>query len=522
MTLVPIHNVGAVGVVKDRPGHTIPPEAWTDSANIRFRNKNAVRFAGHTQVYGTPLHVPAGVFYVPGLVASFWFYFSKLKASVWDGSVHTDITRIAGDYTAVEERDWNFTLLGGVPIANNGNDTPQYWPTFSIGTKLLNLANFPASTKAKVVRAFSGHLVALNITEAGTLRPHMVWWSHKTDPGTIPSSWDHTDPTKDAGRTELTDAGGGVILDGLPLGNQFIIYKGSSTHAMRVIGGNDIFGFDMLRGSSGILSTRCVCQIEKGNKHFVVSEDDVLTHVGGRDAESVLDEKVKLALFAEMDSTNYLNSFCFDNSAEQEAWFVYPTAGNVRPNKSLVWNYKTGVPQFRDFDGMSVDVGTVLESLSDTWDGGSGAWDGGDSLAWSEQTRRKIVIGSPANTKLFKLDDGFAFGATAPTAFLERIGLAVIGLDRQRQPKVDFDKRKLLSRIWPLIKGTAAVSVRVGAQEELEGAVVWQASKVYDPVQKYLDFEANGRLLAVRFESVDNLPWQLEGYGVEITILGTH
>ena len=82
-----------------------------------------------------------------------------------------------------------------------------------------------------------------------------------------------------------------------------------------------------------------------------------------------------------------------------------------------------------------------------------------------------------------------------------------------------FRSRKLVSRIWPRIRGSATVSVKVGSQERDEDAVNWQTAKTFNPTQQYLDFESVGKLNAVRFESVDNAAWQLEGYGLEVTVL---
>ena len=47
---LPVDSLGAVGVIQDRPGHELPPEAWTDILNMRLKNGDAKRFAGHRAV----------------------------------------------------------------------------------------------------------------------------------------------------------------------------------------------------------------------------------------------------------------------------------------------------------------------------------------------------------------------------------------------------------------------------------------------------------------------------------------
>lgn len=519
MPLIEIHNVGAVGIVKDAPAHTLPPEAWSDGQNFRFIDKQAYRMLGHTQVFGTPSVIPGFVFNVPGATSTFWLYGSKAAVYGYDAGVHTDITRAAGAYTAVEYRDWNYALLAGVPILNNGADVPQYWPTLSLATDLANLTNWPAALRAKVIRNYGRFLVALNLTESGTALAHAVQWSHPADPGSIPSSWDTTDATKDAGRTHLTDTHGGVLLDGLLLGNQLVLYKEESTHLMRFIGGQDIMGFDLLL-NSGVLNTHCAALIDSGKRHFVVTPDDVLVHSGTRDVVYPLEGKDKRYLFNDIDATNYLNAFAFDNPAYEEAWFAYPTSGQTYPNKALVWNYRRDLVMFRDFEGLRADPGNYTDSLGTTWNATTGSWDAQTSQ-WATPGRRRIIVASPGSTKLFALDNGYAFGSSVSTAFLERTGLAIIGRDRQGAPKVDYGRRKLVRRIWPKLRGDATISVKVGAQEELDGALTYAAAKTFNASQKYLDFEVSGRLLAVHFSSQSDLSWQLEGYDLEVELLGT-
>ncbi len=518
MTLIRIDNVGALGVMRDIPPHELPPEAWSDAGNMRFYKKNAVRMLGHAQVFGTPSVVPGFIMNVPAPASSFWLYASKTAVYGYDAGVHTDITRAAGPYTAAEYREWQGCILGGIPILNNGVDLPQAWLTLSLGTKLTNLANFTSTLRAKILRNFGPFLVALNLNDNGTLLPQTIQWSHPADPGSVPASWDYTDPTRDAGRTHLTDVKGGNIQDAILLGSVLIIYKQSSTHYLRFVGGSAVLAPDLLLASSGILAARCACAIDSGKKHFVVTQDDVITHSGTRDTDNPLEEKDKDYLFADMDSTNYVNAFAFDNPAFREVWFAYPSSGQTFPDKALVLNYRTGQVTFRDFDGTSVDIGEYTDSTGTQWNNLTTTWDD-QTIQWSTQARRRLIMGKPSATKIYGLDSGYAFGSLTPTAFLERTGLAIIGRDRQGQPKVDYNSTKLVKRIWPRIRGSATVRVQVGSQNHDEDPITWQSAKTFNATQKYLDFESVGVLNAVRFESTDNVAWQLEGYGLEVDVV---
>ena len=483
------YNLGSIGVVQDRPAHELPPEAWSTANNIRFQRTNAKRMEGHTQVFGTPSVAPSFVMNVPAGGSTFWIYASLTAAYVFESGVHTDITRAAGAYTAANGRDWQGTTLAGIPILNNGADVPQAWLALSAGTDLTNLANWPSTYRAKVIRAFGPYLIALNTTVSGVNQPHKVKTSHKADPGSVPSSWDHTNPAVDAVEFELTDAQAGEILDGLALGSFFIIYKRSSTHIMRFVGGANVWAADLLFDNSGILNKRCVCAIDNGTKHFVVTQDDLVIHGGSRDSKkSTAEETNRAAIFAEMDSSSYLNSFVFENSKQKEVWFCYPTTGHTIPNKAFIYNYGNGTQGFRDFDGLSADVGVVSDSSSDPWSTDVENWSE-DVTPWSTAGRLAVVYGDPTNTKLFKLDDGLSFGGSTPIAVLERTGLAFVGKDRAGQPKADYTSRKLATRLWPKISGLSPVSVQVGAQEVLNGVVTWSSVKSFDPTSgdKYVD-----------------------------------
>lgn len=527
MPTVNIYNVGGVGINKDLPSHYLPPEAWSDGKNMRFQDRVATKMKGYQDTFGTPTVVPGFLMNLPTAASSFWIYCSLTKAYVYEAGVHTNITRQSGgvdvNYTPATYRAWNGGVLGGIPILNNGADIPQYWSAISAATKLANLTNWPSTLRARVVRPFGPFLVALNINDNSVLYPHMVWWSHPADPGSVPSSWDYADAAYDAGRKELTDSNSGAILDGLMLRNYFIIYKENSTHYMRFVGGQEIMANDILFPESGILATRCVALVNKGSQHFVVTQDDVIAHKGQADTiESLLDQRVRKYLFNDIDTTNYVNSFCFDNPGQREAIFAYPEVGATYPTKALVWNYQYNTIQFRSFEGVCSSAGPASATTAVVWDSLTPTWDTA-SEPWSEEGRRAVILGSVNNTKLYKLDDGETFDGTDMNSYLERLGLAVVGKDRQGQPKADFRTRKLVTRIWPKITGTEVVTVRVGAQEDIDGTVTWGASQFFTPgTTKFLDVTANGRFIAVRFEATGNKPWQLEGYDLDLTVLGEH
>jgi hypothetical protein len=521
MTTVEMTELGKYGVIQDMPDHILPPEAFTNGRNIRFSKRGVRRMEGHEQVFGTLSIVPEFITNVGTEQGSFWIYTSLTKAYVVEAGVHTNITRQVAmadvDYTATEGRQWNSTFIGGVPILNNGIDIPQWWSDLNPSQNLDDMTDWPSTLRAKVLRGFGGHLVALNITDNGVLQPHKIRWSHKADPGTLPSSWDVSDPTVDAGQIDLTDIEGGEIVDGYLLGQYLIIYKAGATHAMRFSGNNEIFAFDLLLSTSGILAARTATPFKKGTQHFVVTEDDVIIHAGAKEASSVFEDRDKNFLFRDMDATNYVNTHVFDNVKQKECWICYPSNGSEYPDMAAIWDYKNDTVTFRELPGLvSVDSGPVSESVGGTWDAETGAWDS-QTAPWAITSRNDLVGISRSTTGAARYDSGYAFGATTPTAFIERTGLSIDGQDKNRRPISSLASRKLLTRLWPKISGAAQVTIRAGSQQLLNGTITWADPQVFDPAtMKYLDFTVEGLLLAWRIEWAADVALEIQGVDFEI------
>ena len=151
------------------------------------------------------------------------------------------------DYDAnTTTRRWTVTNLNGVIVATNGYDAPQTWPLKSSGIPLLTvpfvrLRNFPEGEKCKSIRSFRTFLIGLN-WERTNEEPRLVKWSTEASYGSPPVTWLESDATLDAGEYELADTPGNII-DGLPLGDSFLIYKDDSIYIMNYVGTPYIFSF---------------------------------------------------------------------------------------------------------------------------------------------------------------------------------------------------------------------------------------------------------------------------------------
>lgn len=514
-------QLGSLGVVRDRPGYMLPPEVWTAAHNIRIVDGVPQRLLGRSQVWGTPGVAPHFITHISSEAAPWWLYASLTKGYVYDGTSHVDITRTSGgDYTAANTRDWNSTIIGGIPILNNGADIPQFWASYSTGTKLANLTNWPSTLRAKVIRAYGPQLVAFNCTKSGVVYPHMIKASHTADPGSVPSSWDETDPELDTFETDLSDVESGIIVDAQMFRGNMFVFKEAATHRMRFIGGRDLFAIDSYLETVGVLAPRCVVNLGRSGQQLFLSQDDLIIH-NGASQQGLLDARWRRTLFADIDVTNYKNTFMFENPAYSEVWICYPASGSVAPNRALIWNYQSGSGAFTTTDINFVNVAQGINENADaaTWEDTTDTWEA-DDLQWGASERRRIIACNPTDTKFVMLDSTNLNDTSNYAATLQRESLALVGQTRTGQIKVDFKKEKFFRRIWLNMSG-GPVNVRVGAADTVDGPITWLDAQSFDPsTDLYVDIEMSGRAMSMEFSTIDAVPWALESYKIEFSILG--
>jgi hypothetical protein len=146
-------------------------------------------------------------------------------------------------------------------------------------------------------------------------------------------------------------------------------------------------------------------------------------------------------------------------------------------------------------------------------------------MQYQDNARRKMVIANQASTELLQADIGSTFNGTSFDSFLERTNMAIVGEDRDGQPMADYQKRRLVKRIWPKVRGNP-ILVYFGGSDTVDEAPTYAAPMTYTPGQEFnfCDPEQplNVRLPAFKFESIDGLPFDMSGYDVEIEVLGEH
>ena len=530
MPIVDFPLVVSPGIMRDIEPHRLPTGIWSNGLNMHFRDNKAEKAFGFATFIDAPTVAPKGLFFAPLNNTSFWAYpgLAAIYAFDRDGT-KADIT--GGTTPTGDESDlWTYAYLNGIAIFNNGKDDPQQWVP-SLGNNCADLSNWPAATVCRTMRSFLQYLVALDVTKSGVRSSQMVKWSHGAAAGSVPSSWDETDTTVDAGEF-LLSATPGIVLDCLPLGNTNILYKEDSVYGMTFIGGQLVFGFQQLFEDFGLLARDAV--VSFGRKHFVVTNEDILVH-NGIQAESVVDARNRKWFFDKLSEDGRRNTFCVNVRHRSEIWTFFPMSGAGAANMVMIYNTEQKSTTFREIPHtrFAVYSPAMRSVIDDSWDeGGAGAdtWGYESTLIWDKSSEVKLkprffMINEDENAIEEFDEDIFQDVGVDKKSYLERQTMPFIGPGQNGQMVVDLQQMKFFTEIWPHITGAAGVEVlvHIGTQNFVDEAVVFQPPKLYIiHTTEVLPIYLTARFLTVRFEATGSDPWELHGFSYEVTPLGSY
>ena len=528
----PITELGQYGVIKDVLPYNLPPNAFSDGDNVRVYEKGMEKFLGHVDAFadftGVGLDekiVQVDPYWLTSLVQdndAFWVYAGVNDVYSTDGSIQHKITRTSGSYCMNTSKGWTGGVMGGVVFLNNGVDTPQQWVSPAVLTdKLTDLSNWPTGAKCEALRSFKQFMIAMDYTRgsgetnAGQVLPRLFKWSNSASFNSVPSTWDETDATQDAGEYELADTPG-RILDGSELRDAFMIYKEDSVWGAQFIGPPFIFRFYKISETTGALGKRCMAEFPNG--HFVFGVNDCYIN-DGQNLTSVLDQRNRREVFDNINVGNFNKCFVTPFFLRSEMWACYPTGTNTYPNKAVVWNWRDNTIGFRDLPNVSFIHQGVSPTItfggdSPTWAGGS-AWDDNlgpwDDSATYDPTRANPIMVTPATRQIFIADRTNTFDGTAMIVKLERTGLFFDSMDQV----------KMCTGVRISMNSSGPVNVYVGSQFSTDEGVTWEGPFEFDPDTQYkIDCRVSGRLLAFKIESTTDIGWRLTSYDMEVKFGG--
>ena len=374
---------------------------------------------------------------------------------------------------------------------------------------------------AKSIRSFRSFLIALNIERAGVNYPRVVKWSTEAASQTLPTSWNETDATVDAGEYELADTKGD-ILDGIPLRDSFMIYKEDAVYSMSYIGTPFIFSFRQLSPTVGVISKNCIVEFDGGHAFF--GKGGFYVNDGQR-IKPILPMKLRDYVFKTINGSETNKCFVVADYRRTEILFCYTAAdaGSAQPNKAIIWNYITNTFTIRDIPDLAhigygnvgnPDKATTWAATTDTWDTIVGPW----TMSFDLQDK-VLVFADPSNRKLYRDHSGNKNGSANMTSYVERTGLT---MNERGQP--DYTSVKRISAIWPKmsINGSGnSINVYLGTSMSTEEGILWGPATAFNPYsQSKVSVRGTGKLYAVKFESTADMGWELDGYSIEVKDIG--
>ena len=124
MALIPIDNVGQVGIVKETSPWQLPPNVWSDGNNVKTDEGSIRKLPGYAEVMATcpvapylltqlTLGIPE--FWIVGGLAKIYVYDNTNKSTLLDGGINDSVTTVTVDSTADFE-DVGTILIGDEQI----------------------------------------------------------------------------------------------------------------------------------------------------------------------------------------------------------------------------------------------------------------------------------------------------------------------------------------------------------------------------------------------------------------------
>ena len=513
MTIVKITDCSK-GFNPDQLPEELGDGVWSRVENMRFRAGFAERFRGMTNVMTTPTITPYFITPYQTTNDRFWVYAGTQKVFADNGTTQTEITPASLFTGGVDDR-WTGGTLAGLLVLNNGIDNPQYW-NGNVATDLATLPGWNTNWKANSIRPFKNYLVALNVSKSGTRYPHMVKWSHSADPGTMPTSWDETDVTKDAGEQDLAETPD-LLVDSLAMGDALIIYKERSMYSMTFVGQPYIWRFQRLPGDSGMLSRGCGVATPVG--HVVLTAGDVIVHQA-QGVESIADAQVRKYIFNSIDQTNYKRAFVTSNPQKNEVLICFPVnGGDGTCQKAAVWNWVDKTWGLRDLSSVTYGASgqANITTGSTTWDTDSDTWDT-DATEWNEteyspnEARLLFCRSTPA---ISAFDSGTTDYGTAFTALLERSAMTF----------GDATANKMIRTIYPRFDAGSGTTIQIqcGYAFSSTQAPTWKPATTFTVgTSNKADIFCNGKYLAIRFFTTGNAKWRLRSFDIDLVTTGVY
>lgn len=536
MPNLPIRGLGTIGVITDAPNYSLPTEAWSNARNVRFSGDQVSRSSVFKPfALAQDFTTSDPILVVDDSLKSSTKAITTLRADgtitrITEGLIH-NVTptvpwaTILGNPTSC--------IVGSVSYINTPNNVPIAYAHGE--ARYEPLPNWVSSDRCLALRKYRDFLIALNITKNGIEFPNMVKWSDGIMSGTRPG-WDPSLDNTLAGENVLNDSTG-YIVDGLELGNSFMIYGTKEAWRMSYIGGDLIFSVDKVFNDFRIMTQNCV--VEVGSKHYVFCEDDIVV-TDGMTFESICDNKVRAGIFKLIDFGKRGNCRVIHNSLKNEILFCYASlssdavvgASMTGCNEAAVFNYVNNTWSFIDLPNVTsaceANHPAGASEEGKTW-AGLATWNQ-LKINWSFLTASPMTLimasaenpdtGKKGNVFFYDDDQGgrVANPADPDTFYPAWAETRLVDFDSTGLP---LEALKLFDSIVPQVTTTDSeqyVNFYIVGDMSPRSATDWPDPMPFYPETMYkLNTRVTGRYLSFRFEIPTGTAAELSGFDLSLT-----
>jgi len=553
MPIVPLRDLGKLGVITDVDPFDLPIHAFSFAKNVRFEDNKVERGSVFRKVYDLGVE--------PKHIASYDDHLGKghpivvtHTGSLYDlesGAPGVGVTPTGWSVgSSIGEVTVTSCQLQNVLYVNRSDSVPAYRPKDALKTTKFSLLKtdptagaLPGSKhwhddwKCKVLRSMSGVLVALNVDKGPYHYGNMVKWSNfAIEAGKEPPDWDYASTTSNAGENTLAEMDG-EIVDGVKLRNRMYIYGTRETWLMEFIGGLDMFRFDRAFDRN-VINTNCV--VENDGIHYVFGTDDLWMHDGTQD-KSLATGVVRKFVFSSLRLDRKHQFFVTHNKRTNEVMFCYvsddpyckfPSQGGEGCNRGVIYNYAAQTFYFTDLPYVTASAlvrpiaqGTSFEAFTGTFESVGGSFSAQDKEVKENLTLAGVTgtgVGAALRTfepykeaaSVFVLDEA----ANGPALLIRE------GIDAD-ELQAELRGYKLISSIYPqgrLDTDALPIEFSFGTYDHVEEAPDYGDPQTWDRTYYKLDFNQAGRYLAYKIEQKDFKPFSFSGFDFDVTILGRY
>jgi hypothetical protein len=545
--LVRLRDLASKGIVTDQDPYSLPVGAFSTGVNVRFRNGKVTPAPVYRAVKQPLAEANPRYSFTAGIGNTnndLFLGYRSGRVYYYANGVETDYSPTG--YTVVDvDAHWTSYTIGNLVYVNREGRPPWYllpstnkFRDLSAATYATPADKWDPTWTARIIAQCGGAVVALNVTKGATSYPTMVKTSSLVQTGSIPASWDITNPATLA-TENILQAMDGEIMDACQLGSDLIIYGQREAWRMHADGSIEVFSYTKLSSAKGVLSTNC--SIELDGKNYCFGIDDIWMH-DGISEQSLCDQQTRDFIYGSLNISQADKCFVQFNPRLNEIYFGYVSGDPLTKfrtvngcNRTAVYNLTTQTWTFDDAPSIfSFDDGPVSNLL--TYASATASYeDVGGSYQDQEDGGKRVTVCVGDGASAYGLQaslyafDVYGPGSVAPypvdtnataPVYLERTGL---DLDEMG---AELRQYKLLRSIYPQARvdttGGNALLIAAGSSDDPNSdSPTWGDYQPYDGHDNYkVDVNTEGRWLALKLLWTDYRSFTLTGLDLDIRTTG--